>query len=80
MPGLNRKGPLKKGPMTGEKRDTYKDIEADKTNQRPDTTEDVIPGQGRGLGQRQGGLGRGVGKGQCRGQARGGRGGRGGRG
>ena len=73
MPGLKGKGPVEKGPLTGGQRDVCRQTKTDKTNQLPDTTEDVVPDQGRGGGRCQGGSGRGFGKGQGRGQARGGK-------
>lgn len=67
MPGMNGKGPLKHGRMTGGQRGVCKQTETDKTDQPLGTTVDFAPGKGRGLGRCQGGAGRGVGKGQGRG-------------
>lgn len=76
MPGMNRKGPLGDGPLSGGQRGVCNQPETDKTAQPQNNTMGVVLGQGRGLGPRQGGMGRGAGKGQGRGQRRGqGRGG-----
>lgn len=72
MPGMNGKGPLGNGRMTGGQRGVCKQTETDKTDQPQGATVDFVPGKGRGLGRCQGGAGRGVGKGQGRGQGRGG--------
>jgi hypothetical protein len=70
MPGMNGKGPLRKGPLSGGQRGVCNQIETDKTGQPQGAPVDVVPGQGRGLGRCQGGAGRGAGKGQVRGQGR----------
>ena len=67
MPGMNGKGPLGKGPLTGGQRGVCKQTPTDKTDQPQGTTADIVQGQGRGLGRGQGGAGRGAGKGQGRG-------------
>ncbi len=72
MPGMNGKGPLGNGPLTGGQRGVCNQSGTDKTDQAQDATVGVVPRQGRGLGRCQGGAGRGAGKGQGRGQGRGG--------
>jgi hypothetical protein len=63
MPGLNGKGPLGKGPMTGGQRGICRQSSTNKAEQSQDTPMDNVQGQGKG----QGGAGRGAGKGRRRG-------------
>ena len=72
MPGMNGKGPLGNGPLSGGQGGVCNQTGTDKTTPPQDNTLDVVPGQGRGLGRCQGGPGRGAGKGQGRRQNRGG--------
>lgn len=74
MPGMNGKGPLGNGPLTGGMRGVCNQTGIDKADQTQSQTAtvNVIPGQGRGLGRCQGGTGRGQGRGQGRGLGRGG--------
>jgi hypothetical protein len=72
MPGMNGKGPLGNGPLTGGQRGVCKQTENDKTDQPQDAAVNVVSGKGRGWGRCQGGAGRGAGKDQGRGRGRGG--------
>ena len=60
MPGMNEKGPLGNGPLTGGKRGVCKRTGIANSDQPQDATTDAFPGQGQGQGQ---GLGRGQGGG-----------------
>jgi hypothetical protein len=79
MPGMNGKGPLGNGPLTGGQRGKCKQTGTAKPDNQPQAVPtDAVPGQGQGqgLGRGQGGAGRcgaglgrrdGGGKGQGRG-------------
>jgi hypothetical protein len=68
MPGMNGKGPLGNGPLTGGQRGVCTQTGTDKTAQPQGATVGVLPRpQGQGLGRCQGGAGRGLGKGKGRG-------------
>ncbi len=73
MPGMDGKGPLGNGPLSGGQRGNCNQTGIDNSDQGQDATGGGVPRQGRGLGRCRGGAGRGFEKGQGKGQGRGGR-------
>ena len=69
MPGMNGKGPLGNGPLTGGMRGVCNQTERDKADQTQSqpATVNAFPGPGKGLGRCRGGAGKGQGRGQGRG-------------
>ncbi len=71
MPGMDRKGPLGNGPLTGGRRGVCNQTNSADSSPSPGDNSKNLQ-QGRGLGRCQGGPGRGIGQGLGRGQKRGG--------